>query len=117
GLSGVTHTGLSQSRTECHCDYLVFYKDSNRQGRWGEERYTGRDGTQNWPGCDQRPPLEIPASQVYIYWSTDSSVTDWGWRMTVTAELGRVSGAAATPGQLQQRLVHAYQLLYEQVCP
>lgn len=48
-----------QSRTEANCDYVAFYDDLNHVKRWGEERYSGRDGAENWPGFGGRPPLEV----------------------------------------------------------
>lgn len=55
---------LHKSRTETNCDYVVFFKDANHTERWGEERYSGRDGGENWPGCGRRPPLEVMAQRV-----------------------------------------------------
>lgn len=52
---------------------------------------------------------------MFIQWLTDSTVTDWGWKMTITAELAEVAAMATPPARLEQRLARAYELLYEQV--
>lgn len=77
-----------QSRTETGCDYVVFYKDRTRRDKWGMEKYSGRD---HWPGCGGRPPLEVPTSSFVLFWYTDGSNYDWGWRFTVTATMMQVS--------------------------
>jgi hypothetical protein len=74
----------NDSRLEQNCDYVRFYKDSRHSEYWGNESYTGRDGTENFPGCGFRPPLEIPADSCVMYFHTDSSGNDWGYHLTVT---------------------------------
>lgn len=39
---------------------------------------------QNWPGFNGRPPLVTENSTVLVYFHTDGSVEDWGYRFTVT---------------------------------
>jgi hypothetical protein len=70
-----------QSRTENGCDFVMFL-DANRQSLHPTvEKYTGRDGNQNWPGCEGRPPLEIDGDSCQIYFHSDGSVTDWGYKV------------------------------------
>lgn len=99
-----------QSRTETGCDYLVFYKDSSKRARWGLDKYSGRD---NWPGCGGRPPLEIPGPSFVLYWFTDGSNYDWGWRFTVTASMAQIDLTTAPTPQLEQRLYHVLEVLRE----
>jgi hypothetical protein len=99
-----------QSRTETGCDYLVFYKDRSKRERWGMDKYSGRD---NWPGCGGRPPLEIPASSFVVYWYTDGSNYDWGWRFTVTATMAQIDVNTAPVSQLEQRLYSIGEILQE----
>lgn len=77
----------SQSATERDYDYLIFWKDDTRSERWHpEEKLTGRNGSENWPGCGGRPPLVIEGDSAVIQWMSDGSNEDWGWRFTATAE-------------------------------
>ena len=47
----------------------------------------GRGGSsKNWPGFDGRDPLVIPASRFVIWFKTDNSNTDWGYKMTIAVE-------------------------------
>lgn len=61
---------VSQSRTETSCDYVAFFRDGSHAERWGEERYSGRDGRENWPGCGGRPPLEVFYGAIYCIYKT-----------------------------------------------
>lgn len=54
-------------------------------------------------------------SHVYVEWLSDSDVTDWGWKMTITAKHGDVDTVVTPVGTLEQRLGRAYKLLHEQV--
>ncbi|OQR96413.1 HECT E3 ubiquitin ligase [Achlya hypogyna] len=102
------------SRTEKDCDYVIFYKEANRTDAfWGEERYSGRDGSENFPGYGDRSVLVIPASHFTYYWRTDSSNNDWGWRFTVTACFNPLEPATLTLPQLNQRLYHLSDMLLE----
>ncbi|KAG9403599.1 hypothetical protein AC1031_006240 [Aphanomyces cochlioides] len=102
------------SRTEHGCDYVVFFKDKSLGDRWGEYQYTGRAGTENWPGCGGRPPLIIPAEGFTLLWCTDSSNVDWGWKFIVKANFPSVSPLELTADQLSQRAYHMSEMLYEE---
>lgn len=78
-----------QTRTENGCDYLMFYTDSSHSIQVpGSENYTGgRDnGSNNWPGLQGRAPLVIEGDSFELYFHSDSSVNDWGYKMFITAE-------------------------------
>jgi hypothetical protein len=73
-----------QTRTEGEADYVKFFKGDSHSEYWGQSRYSGRPHG-NWPGKRNNPePLIIHADSFVLWWKTDSSVTDWGWKMTVT---------------------------------
>lgn len=59
-----------QSHTEANrgtnCDYVAFYDDLNHVKRWGQERYSGRDGAEDWRGFGGRPPLEVWGHQCML---------------------------------------------------
>ncbi|KAF0700480.1 Aste57867_9009 [Aphanomyces stellatus] len=104
------------SRTEHGCDYVVFFKDKSLGDRWGEHQYTGRAGSENWPGCGGGPPpLMIPAEGFTLLWCTDSSNVDWGWKFIVKASFPSVSPLELTSEQLNQRTYHVTEMLYEQM--
>eukprot|EP01039_Chlorochromonas_danica_P004879 gene4879-5347_t len=93
-----------ETRTENNCDHLSFYLDEGRSTRvTGSEQYTGgKDGSNsNWPGFGGRPPLVIEADKFYIFFHSDGSVNDWGWRCFVTAEVASngEKGPLVTRGQ------------------
>jgi hypothetical protein len=82
------------TRTETNCDYLIFQdKEGNCLHPECSERFTGRDGGQNWPGTDGRPPLEMNVSEFTVFFHSDGSVEDWGYKFTVTAFFPPKTGA------------------------
>jgi hypothetical protein len=78
-----------ETRTERNYDYMKFYKDDSHTDQFGDEKYTGGRGS--WPGTGSNPPLIIPSDSCVIYWRTDSSGNDWGWRLTISVESYKVS--------------------------
>ena len=50
-----------------------------------EEKYSGRGGSENWPGFGGRPPLVVKGDQAFIEFHSDGSNEDWGWKVVVTA--------------------------------
>lgn len=74
-----------QTRTEDVHDYVRFYKDDNHTDYWGESKYAGRDRSQNWPGLLGLPPLKIPAERFVVYFHSDGSNNDWGFKLTAKA--------------------------------
>ncbi|OQS03916.1 HECT E3 ubiquitin ligase, partial [Thraustotheca clavata] len=104
----------SATRTEKDCDYIIFYKDKvDRELWWGDDKYSGRDGDENFPGYNDRPPLIIPASEFTFYWHTDSSNNDWGWEFTVEAVFEPMAASTLTLQQLQQRVYHLSEVLLD----
>jgi hypothetical protein len=82
------------TRTETNCDYLIFQdKDGICLHPDRCERFTGRDGGQNWAGTDGRPPLEMNVSEFTVFFHSDGSVEDWGYKFTVTAFFPPKTGA------------------------
>jgi hypothetical protein len=66
------------SATERDYDYLIFWKDDSRTERWHvEEKYTGRNGSENFPGFGGRPPLVIEGDYANIEFRSDGSNEDW----------------------------------------
>ncbi|GLE04499.1 hypothetical protein PINS_up013454 [Pythium insidiosum] len=71
-----------RSKTEAGCDWVCFYKEGSKRGEtYGESQYSGRTGSENWPGCGGRPPLIIEASTVEVHFHSDSSQNDWGFKL------------------------------------
>ena len=83
-------------RTENNYDYVKFWKDSNKLETWHPniEKFTGRNGSENWPGYGGRPPLVIEGDSAWIEFHTDGSNEDWGWRFTATAEFKKSVSSA-----------------------
>lgn len=87
-----------ETRTELNCDHLSFFLDEGRSTRVPDsEQYTGgKDGSNsNWPGFGGRAPLVIESDTFFIYFHSDGSVNDWGWRMFITADIA--GGGAKGP--------------------
>ncbi|KAH9129821.1 hypothetical protein LEN26_005783 [Aphanomyces euteiches] len=104
----------ARSRTEHECDYLIFYKDESHSEFWGEARYSGRDGSENFPGLNGRSALEIPSDRFVLYWHTDSSNNDWGYKFTVEATYNDIAPSSFSLNELNQRMYHLSESLYEQ---
>ena len=82
GADGLVVTFDPRSRTEKVCDYVRFFKDQSRTGFFGEESYSGREDN-NFPGVAGRPPLVIEGFKVIVYFHSDGSSNDWGYKMTI----------------------------------
>lgn len=64
---------------------------------WGELYHGGMGGSSsNWPGKEGRPPLIVPSGHFIIYFHTDPSGYDWGWKMIVTVLEGECVGYSDT---------------------
>lgn len=113
GASRLKIVFSEESKTENGCDYVVFYKDKSIQERWGEHQYTGRGGGENWPGCGGRPPLIIPSDTFTLYWCSDNSNVDWGWKFVVTAEFPSISPMDSPLETLEQRMHHCSETICE----
>jgi hypothetical protein len=86
------------SKTENNYDYVKIWKNSSKSEVWHEgiEKYTGRQGTENWPGFGGRPPLVIEGDEAFVEFHSDGSNEDWGWRFTATVEYKRNMSAPQT---------------------
>ncbi|GMF16116.1 unnamed protein product [Phytophthora lilii] len=87
GATRMVITFDPRSRTEVNYDYLTFYKDKSQGEYYGNQFYSGRDSEQNWPGLGENPPLIIENDHCFVYFHTDGSNTDWGYKFTATAEI------------------------------
>lgn len=67
--------------TESGCDYLRFYKGTSRSNVVGVDKYTGRSLGQDM----KSKSLEILDKEFDIYFYSDGSQTDWGFKLYVTA--------------------------------
>lgn len=76
-----------KTRTENNYDYVTFYKDQAQTEYYGNEKYSGRDSDQNWPGLDNNPPLIIDSDHCFVLFHTDNSNTDWGFKLTAVGEI------------------------------
>jgi hypothetical protein len=87
GATQITITFDPKTRTEYNYDYITFYKDKNQNGFYGEQYYSGRDEEHNWPGVGNNKPLIIPSDHCFVYFHTDSSNADWGFKFTAVGQL------------------------------
>lgn len=80
-MSGATSYSITfdaNTRTENNYDFVTFYKDGACDEYYGSEKYSGRDGTSNWPGLDGNPPLAIDGPSFIAVMKSDNSNQDWG---------------------------------------
>ncbi|KDO15868.1 hypothetical protein SPRG_18597, partial [Saprolegnia parasitica CBS 223.65] len=87
GAQSMTIAFDSRCRSEYNYDYVVFYTDKSCTTFYGEDKYSGRDGSFNWPGVGNLPPLVIPADHCFVLFHSDGSNTDWGYKFTATADV------------------------------
>ncbi|KAF1794506.1 Concanavalin A-like lectin/glucanase domain [Phytophthora cactorum] len=66
---------------------LLKFMDKSQGEYYGSQFYSGRDSEQNWPGVGENPPLIIESDHCFVYFHTDGSNTDWGYKFTATAEI------------------------------
>jgi len=69
-----------KTSTEKDSDYVRFYKDERHVEYYGESAYSGCAGKGNWPGCGGRPPLVIDSDSFVVYFHSDSTGNDWGYK-------------------------------------
>ncbi|OQR86230.1 HECT E3 ubiquitin ligase [Achlya hypogyna] len=114
GATALRITFDERCRTEHDYDYVKFYKDDSYSDVWGAPLYTGRDGSENWPGFGGREALEIPSNKCVLYWHSDSSGNDWGWKVQIEGVFGKQAPVASRWrfDQLQQRAFHLTDLLH-----
>ncbi|TMW68513.1 hypothetical protein Poli38472_005981 [Pythium oligandrum] len=110
GASRLIVTFDSRSRTETDCDVLTFYTDSSQTEYWGKKEYSGEGGSGTWPGLGGRDPLIISADSFTLYWKTDHSNVDWGWKFTVVAEYPPTSPGALQADELDKRSYDIWEL-------
>jgi hypothetical protein len=91
-----------RSRTETNCDWVLFHRDETRSARLGE-RFHGRNGSQNFPGCNRRPPLWVEGDRCVAHFHSDGSTNDWGVRFTAYGVMeGGEGGAKGAAGDGRQ---------------
>lgn len=71
----------ARSRTETNCDWVIFYRDESRTVKLGD-RYHGRNGSENFPGCGRRPVLWVTGDRCVAHFHSDGSTVDWGIKFT-----------------------------------
>jgi serine/threonine protein kinase len=101
-----------QSSMEENCDFITFYKDGSHTEYWGEQKYTGSNTSElrnNFPGINDRPPLEIPAGRFVVYFHSDESGTDWGYKIHVAVRrLVETEDMVARRCSVISKLLEAY---------
>lgn len=74
GARSIVVTFDPETRTECNCDYVIFYTDDSHNTKVpNSDTYTGgKDGSNsNWPGLKDIPPLVIDGDSFVIYFHSD----------------------------------------------
>jgi hypothetical protein len=99
----ITIEFVNDSRTEQNYDYVRFWKSSDKRETWHPtiDKFTGRGGSENWPGCGGRPAFVIEGDSAFIEWHSDGSNEDWGWKLTATAEFKPEIEPTATHWMIQ----------------
>eukprot|EP01037_Dinobryon_pediforme_P019024 gene19024-19370_t len=77
------------TRTEAIYDFVRFYDDETHTHHFGSGKYSGgtNGSPMNWPGVGNRPALFIPSPKFVIYFKTNGSVNDWGFKMHITPHI------------------------------
>jgi hypothetical protein len=85
GASSLSISFDDQSRVEAGYDFVRFYKDESLSEQWGIDYPIEHRG--DFPGLGIRPPLVIPADHFVLFFMTDGSSADWGWKVTITPSI------------------------------
>ena len=85
----------------------------------GENQYTGgKDGSAAvWPGVGATPPLVINSDRCVVYFHSDGSVVDWGWRCWVTPDFGDDGLDTMGLGEVGARIFMLHQCLCDGAKP
>ena len=62
---------------------------------------------------ESTPPLKIPSNQFILYWFTDATNTDWGWKFKVHAQMAKTDLRVSPIHQLHSHLFQVESILYE----
>ncbi|KAF1320211.1 Hect e3 ubiquitin ligase, partial [Globisporangium splendens] len=82
GAKRIVVTFDPRSKSESGSDWLCLYKvGSSRSEFFGEAQYGGREGSENWPGFGGRPPLVVDADCFEVYFHSNESNNDWGFKL------------------------------------
>ncbi|RYH29970.1 hypothetical protein EON65_06690 [archaeon] len=90
GAKSLTIEFDENTMTESNCDYVQFFKDKSKSNSYGT-KYSGRNGDENFPGYGGRPALVIPASSCVMYFHSDASNNDWGYKFKVSATVSTMT--------------------------
>ena len=87
GATGIVIVFSDACSTEPRYDYVNIYADQTRTVLLGG-KYTGHKNSPDkvWPGVGSQPPLILEGiCECWVHFTTDSSKTDWGFRLTASA--------------------------------
>jgi len=84
GASSLKLVFDSRTSTEKDCDYVTIHNDRNKSIQYGQ-RFTGRKRNNDkvWPGLGSVQPLVVPGDKCVVHFHSDSSNTDWGFKLKV----------------------------------
>ena len=86
GASSFTITFDEQTSTESGYDYIKFFKDDSHTEIWGQTYSGGTFGSRKiFPGIGDERPLEILSNKCIMYFHSDSSNVDWGYKFYVSS--------------------------------
>lgn len=105
--NGFTVVFDSKTSTEKRYDFVCFGKDFTRSFAWGREAYSGTSGDRVFPGLDAEPPLEVTSNRFILYFNSDGSNNDWGFKLTAQPLVGLHDVASLRPlNRIQPRRGH-----------
>ena len=84
---------------------MQIFKDNSKSATWGEAKYTGRRNDNNFPTT----PLHIPATSFVVYFHSDGSNTDWGFKLVATK---KAKTALSVSEQIRIPTQHSYPSAY-----
>ena len=70
-----------KSATEDSHDYVSVLSDRKKTKVYG--KYSGSTGNR-WPGVGGKAPLKVKASKCVVYFHSDGTTNDWGFKVTIT---------------------------------
>merc|ERR1740138_1499376 len=75
------------TKTEGGCDWIGFYSDAACSTSIGSQWSGGQGGgRRNFPGLDGQAPFIIQGDSFWVWFHSDSSCEDWGWKFTAKAQ-------------------------------
>ena len=90
------------------CNIYFYLQYLETYTKHTQNSHKGRDGSENFPGVGSIPPLIIEGDYLEVYFHSDASNEDWGWKFNAKVEYKKYNTVYTTHWlvDVEKQLVH-----------